>query len=126
MPEQKAQSKAADQPQVDKLAENDPYKHQAIPGAKGVEAIGSGQGLPDAAVDAMSARLTNLEPEPPKVGPVGNVDLYETPGGYQAIPAGMDPANVGKVMNAVGRLTAPERAGDVKKVAGPGTSPVQG
>lgn len=120
MPEQQPKSQAA----VDKAATNDPHKHEAIPGAKGQEAIGSGQGLPDAAVDAMSARLAALEPEPPKVGPVGNVDLYETPGGYQAVPAGMPPSEVGVVKNAVTVKAAPSEAGESKHVAGPGTSPV--
>ena len=105
----------------------DPHQHEAIPGAKGPEAVGSGQALPDAAVEGMSARLAALEPEPPKVGPVGNVDLYATPGGYQAVPAGMDPADVGKVVNAVGAPAATTGdTGEVKKVAGPGTSTVSG
>ncbi len=124
MAEQKPQSQTA----VDKSAHNDPHKHEAIPGAKGPEAIGSGQGLPDAAVDAMSARLTNLEPEPPKVGPVANVDLYETPGGYQVVPAGYKPEEVGVVKNAVGRLTVADggdNVGESKHVAGPGGKTVK-
>lgn len=107
-------------------AKNDPHKHEAIPGAKGPEAIGSGQPLPDAAVEGMSARLRDLEPEPPKVGPIGNVDLYDTPGGYQVVPAGMKPEDVGKVVNTV-TAAAPEPGdvGESKKVAGPGTATVK-
>lgn len=104
---------------------NDPHKHEAIPGAKGVEAIGSGQPLPDKAVEGMSARLAELEAEPPKVGPVANVDLYQTPGGYQAVPAGMKPQDVGKVVNAVTAAPAEPAAGEVTKVAGPGAATVK-
>lgn len=104
---------------------NDPHKHEAIPGAKGVEAVGSGQPLPDAAVEGMSARLRDLEPEPPKLGPIANVDLYDTPGGYQAVPAGMKPEDVGKVVNAVTVAPAETDAGDSKKVAGPGSKTVK-
>ena len=125
MAEQQKQAPKPEPTEVEKTAANDPHKHEAIPGAKGPEAIGSGQALPDSAIEGMSARLTNLEPEPPKVGPIGNVDLYETPGGYQAVPAGMQPKDVGKVVNAVQRLAAPEESGDVKKVAGPGAKTVK-
>lgn len=104
---------------------NDPHKHEAIPGAKGPEAIGSGQPLPDAAVEGMSARLAALEPEPPKIGPVANVDLYETPGGYQVVPAGMKPEDVGKVVNAVTSAPTVADPGESKKVAGPGASTVK-
>jgi hypothetical protein len=105
---------------------NDPHKHEAVPGAKGVEALGSGQPLPDAAVEGMSARLADLEPEPPKIGPVQNVDLYDTPGGWQVVPAGMKPEEVGVVKNRVEAAPANSNdTGESKKVAGPGSSTVK-
>lgn len=35
-------------------------------------------------------------PPPPTVGPIHNVDLHRTPGGWQVTPAGVAPGDVGK------------------------------
>lgn len=40
-------------------------------------------------------------PPPPTVGPVHNVDLHRTPGGWQLTPVGVAPADAGK--NAISR-----------------------
>jgi hypothetical protein len=43
----------------------------------------------------MQERTALGVPEPPKVGPIHNTDLYATPGGYVVVPAGVDPRDVG-------------------------------
>lgn len=40
-------------------------------------------------------------PPPPTPGPIHSADMYRTPGGYQQVPPGTDPAHVGA--NAIGR-----------------------
>jgi hypothetical protein len=40
-------------------------------------------------------------PPPPTVGPIHNVDLHRTPGGWQVTPVGVPPEDVGK--NAISR-----------------------
>lgn len=40
-------------------------------------------------------------PPPPTVGPIHNVDLHRTPGGWQLTPVGVPPEDVGK--NAISR-----------------------
>lgn len=73
----------------------DPDVHVAYPGAPdGLEAVGSGHPVPPDARAAMEARAAAGIPEPPKIGPVHNTDLYDTPGGYQIVPAGMTPQDV--------------------------------
>lgn len=37
-----------------------------------------------------------LVPGPPRVGPIHNVDLHRTPGGWQVTPVGVPPEDVGK------------------------------
>jgi hypothetical protein len=113
------------------LVAGDPHAFEAIPGATGPEAVGSGAPLPVAAAEGAKARLDAGVPEPPKVGPVGNVDLYDTPGGYQAVPAGFDPYGLVKaneeVAAALRAPADPAKVGaDVKKVAGPGSKTVKG
>jgi hypothetical protein len=78
----------------------------------------------------MQDRLRAGIPEPPKVGPAANVDLYDTPGGYQAVPAGFDPYGLeqanAKVRAALAEPTDPEKVGaDVRLVAGPGSKAVK-
>jgi hypothetical protein len=113
------------------LVGNDPHAFEAIPGATGPEAVGSGQPLPSAATEGMKARLDAGIPEPPKVGPIPNTDLYDTPGGYQVVPAGFDPYGLEKANEetaAAFRAPAdPSKLGaEVKKVAGSGSKTVKG
>lgn len=62
-------------------------------------------------------------PEPPKVNPNGTTDLYDTPGGYQAVPAGFDPYGLeqanSKVREAIATPADPSKVGaEIRKVAG--------
>lgn len=75
----------------ERLVASDPHAFKAIPGATGPEAVGSGQPVIAPAAAAMKARLDAGVIEPPKIGPVPNTDLYDTPGGYVITPAGVKP-----------------------------------
>lgn len=109
---------------------SDKYAHDAIPGANGPEAVGSGSPLPVDAAKAADDRRRAGIPEPPKVGPANNVDLYDTPGGYQAVPAGFDPYGLqqanAEVVAALREGPDPSKLGaEVKLVAGPGSKAVK-
>lgn len=52
--------------------------------------------------DEVLAGIARREvPPPPTVGPIRSSDLYLTPGGWQNVPPGLDPSEVGK--NSVSR-----------------------
>jgi hypothetical protein len=76
------------------LVAGDPSAYESMPSAQGVEAVGSGTPVPQSAQEAMADRAARGLPEPPKVGPVQNVSLYDTPGGYQTVPAGLTPEDL--------------------------------
>lgn len=107
------------------LVAGDPHAFEAIPGANGPEAIGSGQPVIEPAAEAMADRFDANVPEPPKVGPIPNTDLYDTPGGYQVVPAGVKPSElpVAGVVSAgtVGKKTAESSDKHSEQVAGPGS-----
>ena len=118
------ESDAGGAEQLARLVTSDPHAHEAIPAANGPEAIGSGQPLPEAAVSAMDERREAGVPEPPKVGPIENVDLYDTPGGYQAVPAGLKPSDLaaGEIRHpGVSKTTVESSDEHSDKVAGSGT-----
>lgn len=109
------------------LVKSDSSVHEAIPGAKGPEAIGSGQPVPEDAVQAMDDRRAAGVPEPPKVGPIPNVDLYDTPGGYQVVPAGYKPSDLAQAEvrhPGASRVTVEASDAHSEKVAGSGAKTV--
>ncbi len=111
----------------EELVASDASAHEAIPGANGPEAIGSGQPVPSDAVQAQDARREAGVPEPPKVGPIPNVDLYDTPGGYQAVPAGFKPSDLaaGEIRHpGVSQVTKDASDAHSEKVAGSGDKTV--
>ena len=46
--------------------------------------------------DVLRAIARGEVPPPPTVGPIHNTDLYLTPGGWQNVPVGVKPEDVGK------------------------------
>jgi hypothetical protein len=46
--------------------------------------------------DVLAAIARREIPPPPAVGPIRSSDLYLTPGGWQNVPAGVDPAAIGQ------------------------------
>lgn len=80
---------------------SDPHAYASMPGKQGVEAVGSGTPVPTDAQDAMRERANAGIPEPPKVGPVPNVTLWDTPGGFQVTPAGVHPDQLPQFQGSV-------------------------
>jgi hypothetical protein len=111
------------------LVGSDPHAFASQPGQSGPEAVGSGAIPPPDAASAMQDRAAAGIPEPPKVGPVANVTLLDTPGGYQVVPGTVSSpdellAQQAEVAAAVRRPAAVsgQAAGaDVRVVAGPGS-----
>lgn len=46
--------------------------------------------------DVLAAIARREIPPPPAVGPIRSSDLYLTPGGWQNVPAGVDPSSIGQ------------------------------
>jgi hypothetical protein len=46
--------------------------------------------------DVLAAIARREVPPPPAVGPIRSSDLYLTPGGWQNVPAGVDPSAIGQ------------------------------
>jgi hypothetical protein len=110
----------------EKYVESDPHVFESRPGKlSGVESVGSGQPMTLDAAKAMRDRANAGIPEPPKVGPIANTTLLDTPGGYQVVPAGFTPDSL-EEHNADLRAklavpqTAEETGANVRVVAGPG------
>jgi hypothetical protein len=113
-----------------RLVASDPHAYASMPGQQGVEAVGSGSLVPEDAQQAMQERAAAGIPEPPKVGPVPNVTLLDTPGGYQVIPGtvaspdelAQQQASVRPQASNLPRPPYGEEAGaDNQVVAGPGS-----
>lgn len=105
------------------LIGSDPYAHEAEPG--NTSGVRTGAPPPQEAADAMAARARAGVPEPPKAGPLPTVSVYDTPGGYVTVPAGMTPEEYAAHQSRQGPGYAVDEAGfdtgaEVRHVAGPG------
>ena len=109
----------------EKFVASDPHVYESRPGQSGVEAVGSGVPPTVDAAKAMRDRANAGIPEPPKVGPIPNTTLLDTPGGYQVVPAGFTPDKLAEHQADLrAKLAVPQSAeetgADVRVVAGPG------